>query len=771
MRSLPLSTFLNALLPVVLALSATLSAQTGEGERPAPTPGNPTPPLPGPGPQGAAREAMWFAPTAEDWQKPVLITFQRTWEDALAVSRETNKPILVCVNMDGEIASEHYAGVRYRQPDIAKLYEPYVCVMASVYRHNPRDYDEQGRRILCPRFGCITCGEHIAIEPLLYEKFMEGRRIAPRHIMVELDGSETYDVFYAFDTDSVFKAIGDGIANRQIQATPIVRGDKSILERVSSRDIRDREAVEEAYVDGDKDLRNALVDAAGKLEGDAPIDLLRLGIFDLDVARSEQARKGLLKAESTGAVDLINEALRVPMGQEDRDQLVAALERLGKTSPKARTLANVHKGLGRTSGTVDASNWQRALDGVPADPVAADSYAIEARLAQTERDMANKPADAGSRLDLAEGTLQLALEAVETGRGPGNVRAAELHRRLMLEDAQRMAQEAQQLGGKGWRVEATLAATAYELGDKEAAYRHAEAAVRELPENAGDRVSMLAMQIFAEYRQLAIRDCVIEKREWPPEWLADVNTAYSVLAVHPYGTDAHIADHYDFVLALGGRGQASRILDKGLKRFPESHWLHERLRQRILWRRGAEQLLNTYEEMLAENPSPDLEWFAGYAGMVTAEFCRRRGNLDEALQAYDRATQHYLRCIEGNPSSKANVDHYLAMAHAGRARIAYENEDFEKALAEILLSIECKAEAFASQDGLNISPADTARMLLGKFPEIERMDLDAKLREAMSQLDPVLLELPAYEREAPAPDNQPDQRNGRRRGGRRRRDR
>ncbi|MEE8148118.1 MAG: hypothetical protein V3T24_10975, partial [Longimicrobiales bacterium] len=61
--------------------------------------------------EGLSREQMWRAPTAEDWQKPVLIKWERTWNDALAVSKETGKPILVCINMDGEIASEHYAGV------------------------------------------------------------------------------------------------------------------------------------------------------------------------------------------------------------------------------------------------------------------------------------------------------------------------------------------------------------------------------------------------------------------------------------------------------------------------------------------------------------------------------------------------------------------------------------------------------------------------------------------------------------------------------------
>ncbi len=72
---------------------------------------------------GVDREKMWPAPTAEDWKKPVLITFQRTWADAVAVARETGKPIMICVNMDGEIASEYYAGIAYRDPDIAKLFD------------------------------------------------------------------------------------------------------------------------------------------------------------------------------------------------------------------------------------------------------------------------------------------------------------------------------------------------------------------------------------------------------------------------------------------------------------------------------------------------------------------------------------------------------------------------------------------------------------------------------------------------------------------------
>ena len=98
------------------------------------------------GPDGKplSREQMWRAPTWEEWDRPVLIKWQRSYADAVDISKATGKPILVCVNMDGEIASEHYAGIRYREEESAALFEPYVCVIASVYRHNSRDYDATG---------------------------------------------------------------------------------------------------------------------------------------------------------------------------------------------------------------------------------------------------------------------------------------------------------------------------------------------------------------------------------------------------------------------------------------------------------------------------------------------------------------------------------------------------------------------------------------------------------------------------------------------------
>src|SRR5262245_55183296 len=52
-------------------------------------------------PAGTTQEEMWPAATAEGWAKPCLVPWQRSIEDALAISKATGAPILVCVNMDG----------------------------------------------------------------------------------------------------------------------------------------------------------------------------------------------------------------------------------------------------------------------------------------------------------------------------------------------------------------------------------------------------------------------------------------------------------------------------------------------------------------------------------------------------------------------------------------------------------------------------------------------------------------------------------------------
>jgi len=696
-------------------------------------------------PEDVSREQMWPAPTAEDWKLPCLITWQRTFADALAVSKQTKKPILICVNMDGEIASEHYAGIRYRRPDTAALYAPYVCVIASVYRHTPRDHDEEGRRIPCPRFGTVTCGEHIAIEPGLHDEFFDGRRIAPRHIMVELDRAEVYDVYYAWDTDTIFKALKTGIANRP-KPPPDTRGDRPMIERVTSPDVLDRIEVEAAYQKGDREVRRALLEQTLSHKDVEEIDLLRLAIFGFDVEMAKLARRALAQYDSEPAVDLIAEALKQPIEPEEREMLLAAVVRLGEKFPRARTLAAVHRGLASRSSTVDVDGWSKAIDSRDGAS-ARGAYEAQARLESRAEAAQARPQDGAAKVELAESFLDRAASPTIERR----------FARVMIEDARAAALDAEKLGSKGWRVDAVLAVAASYLGDFDEACRRAEAAVTGgMPapvadaEGVQETNAVTVLALFARARQRAIARAYREKAPWPPEWLTDVNAAYSVLVRHPLGTDEHVAAHFDFLRWLGASTRAAEVLEEGLARFPDSWALHDRLRSRILAEKGVDALEQAYAERLTRaNASPDLEWFAGYASLVVAEQCRKASEPEKALAAYDRAVEHYRRGIERNPASQGSADHYIALAFAGKARVSLEQGDLERAAQEVLASFARKPAAAATLDGLNISAVDTAKMLRARAREAGNESVVKRVQEGLDRLDPSLLELPAYEREVP----------------------
>ncbi len=127
------------------------------------------------------------------------ILWQRTLDDALALAAAERRPLLVAVNVDGESASDRIVTERYRDPRFVAATGRFVCVVASISRHNPRDFDAQGRRIPCPRLGEVTCGEHIALEPVLFDRYLGGERISPRHALILPDGQKSFDLFLLFD--------------------------------------------------------------------------------------------------------------------------------------------------------------------------------------------------------------------------------------------------------------------------------------------------------------------------------------------------------------------------------------------------------------------------------------------------------------------------------------------------------------------------------------------------------------------------------------------
>jgi len=688
---------------------------------------------------GSTEPEMWPAATAEGWKKPVLVPWQRSFDDALRVAKATNKPILVAVNMDGEIASEHYAGVRYREPETAKLFEPYVPIVASVYRHTPRDHDEQGRRILCPRLGGVTCGEHIAAETELYDKYFDGIRISPRHILLELDGTKTYDVYFSWDVQTVLTTLVKGAENRP-PPTPLLR-DLPITDRTRSPDVQDRTDVETTYQNSTPEVRRELIKSVLTRRTVDQVDLLRLAVFGLDLEAARLARTALAQSETEPAVDLIAEALKSPLAADEREMMIAASARLAKKYPRAQTLTALHQGLAQTSKWVDSARWSK----IEYETRARKGRSLEARATQVQ----DRPKDAAAHLELAEGFLTRALDP-ETER---------TYAKLLVDDAGNAAKSAAELGQQGWRLESVLAVVSVLSGDEEAARGHAVKAVEGgmlMPDASADavmeRTGVRVVALFAQARQMAIRNAYRAGTGWPPEWLADVNAAYALLAKHPLGTDDNLVSFYDFLRWLGGTTRANGILDDALARFSGSPLVHDRLRARILWESGPDGLEAAYAERLAKEPAnADLVWFAGYASLVAAENHRRASEPEKALGAYERGIARYESFVAQRPEGRATADHFVALALAGRARLALESRDYPAATRQLVAALTRSPESAASPDGLNITPADSAKMLKAALDAGPEPDLAAQLQAALDTLDPKLLEKRAFELDNPTP--------------------
>lgn len=693
---------------------------------------------------GLSEEVMWPAADAEGWRKPCLVPWQRTFEDALRVARAEQRPILVAVNMDGEIASEHFAGVRYRDPETAALMSRYACVMASVYRHTPRDYDVDGTRIECPRFQTVTCGEHIEAERELYERYFDGKRIAPRHIVLGLDESETYDVYFSWDTASVFTTFRKGLEGWEDPIEPLER---TLFELAASADVEDREAVERAYREGDTETRRALLEFLIEERVVDQVEVLREAIFGFDLELARLARHALARCESEAALELMADVLKSPLEADERELLLAAVDRLGGSLPRARALAALHDGFSRGSRHVDAA----ALEAVAREYEAnAEKTDLQARAERAE-----------ARPDDPDGLLELAEALVTRARESRDRRFAH----LLLEDASSATSDAEELGVRGPGVDAVAALAAAGLGDRAAARMRAVAAVEGGLLHSGDGAARPGselsetsrrevLHLFAEARRAAIRDAYRVGGDFPPEWLSDVNAAYSVLSQGPLADERILVQHHDFLRWVGATPQAVAALDDALLRFPDSPVLHERLRGELLWEGGPRLLEASYAERLARaeaesdagaSGAGQLAWFAGYASLVAAEHHRRRAQLDEALAAYDHASAYYERHVERFPEARDDGLHYLALAHAGRARVALERGEMEQATRELVAALRTRPASAASQDGLGITPVATAKMLAARLREAGDDERAALVQSELDALDPELLEPPPSE--------------------------
>lgn len=641
-----------------------------------------------------------------------LMPWQRSLEDALALSQETGKPLLLCVNVDGEAASEALAAGRYRMPEFAALASGFLPLLASPDRHAARDHDDHGRRIPDPRFGRLVCSEHVDIEPQLYERYFRGQRVAPRHVGVAPDGGILFDLFLLQDLGVVDEALREH-GNHEVALPDAAALDEAGL--LASRDAAARELLEERFLAADEDARLRLARAALDPDRSAQHpELLRMALRDRAPAVRSAAVDALAAHPRGAPLALFPDALRLAHGSVERTRALSeALAAIaagsgGATRVRARRLSRIAAATLVESSAVDLELWKLALAGAepeaPAAPRNPDEvYEALERLGERADETPDDPA---VHALFAEVALRGARAMIENGGGnPG----------FLLQDALSAARRAVEADPGRATTWATLAVSAYLLSDFETA---GDAAARALPgllELAGSRLAADTLRALAESRTSALYAALGQEEAWPPEHVADVLAAYEVLLVHPYVTEEIAKAALDVQTQLEVHAIQASFARRALERFPDSATLHDYYRWQVLRDEGAEALLVAYDDLeVGEAMLATIRWFAGLAAFVAAEHCVQDRDPDCALGCYGRSALEFAASVEDEPGFAPTAAHYVALGHAGRARVLLDAGRLEEAGAALR---ECVAttdapEVFAAEDGLGNSPAETAGALL-----------------------------------------------------------
>jgi hypothetical protein len=652
------------------------------------------------------------------WDRPPLIAWQRNLADAEAISKATGKPLLVCVNLDGEPASEQFASGRYRDPEFARLLESYVPVIVSVNRHNPKDHDAQGRRIPCPRFGRVTCGEHVEAEPLAFQRWFKDNPVAPRHVAISAAGKELFDRFLDTDLRVVDEALLEH--GKDVKAGTDATGQDAAL----------RAGQEEAYLAADAAGRKQLLTKAASSKTE-PFELIRLGMMDQSQELRTVARTALAQQLAPAAYSALADAMRAARDAGERSEIVALLEKLGARDPRARAAVVVPKALLARSAHVDVEAWRKALAGAqPQPPVAApDEDTLDRTIDEINKKLRADPKDASLHLALGEATLQFARARIAAGKNP----------RLLLEDVKNAASNGEKNGGPADQAKALRARAAFLLGDSDQVRPLAGLALPSALKGAASADALELLWLVAWSNHSAIARAQNENASWPGEWLTDAHCAFQVMALHPLVTADHFASHVDLLSAVGAPDQALQVLDGALARHPDAVSLHQRFRDVLLADVGPEGLEAAYEAMVQKASTPALLWFHGYATITVAEAFKRKSRSALAKDAYGRAIARFEASVAGNAGFKDSANHYLAFAHAGRARMHMDLRDLDAAVADMLKAMACKADVADQEDGLTRTPRMTAQLLRDALERAKKTELIERYEQELQKVAPDLL--------------------------------
>ena len=671
------------------------------------------------------------------------IDWQRSLDDALSLSRAEGRRLLIAINADGESASERIVRERYRDPEFVAWTRPFVCVVASVFRHAPRDVDLEGRRIPCPRLGTVTCGEHIALEPLVHERYLAGteivldgevvERISPRHAVVTADGDKTLDLFLLFDLTVIDRelAAASDEERARVGARPAVElpgpgvfelargprrtalrglvGDPSAAARAGV------EALAEAAAGdrpggraGNRAWAHALADAvlhAGDpgavyaLARIAPVLGEARAAFLARTLRAGPALSRVLQAR----VQARGLSLALAGDESRREAAFDSLALLGRVDPGGtRTLRFSHRAL--PSDELGALLERAATSRPPSRPPAVDERPSEAELVAALEALDARRLDgagpSGAWLrEHALALLGLARRRIESGSGAVS---------FLLQDAATELDAVLAEAPRDVALRLERARCAFYLSDFEEQERAALAALEDIEaQGLSEDTRVEALRWLGD---AAARLIVPRSNGGAEDELAGLERAARALSTAALSSEADATDWVSFASyfgATGRPGEQCAAAAEGLERFPESDELRALFGSAVQWVGEPSALVERCDALARAHPdSGSAAWYAGWARINLAEWLRRGERPDEAIAAYAAAADDFTRAGELVPAYADSVEHYRGAAALGRG-FAHLLADRRGPAADCLVeAIDLRPGLDGVRDGLEREPVD-----------------------------------------------------------------
>lgn len=642
---------------------------------------------------------------------PERVAWQRSLEDALALQQQTGLPLLIAVNMDGEVFNERFAGSTYRDPGFVASTAGYICVVASPDRHSATDYDALGNRVECPRFGGCTCSEHINIEPELFRRYFNGNRNAPRHVGVRGDGKILFDRFL----DRRMQTAVDAIREHRGEAAPAhLKPPADVAEMFRRRDAMARTLLEQRYRAADSAGRRDLLERAAKAEND-PVDLLRMGLRDPDGDLVGLAAIALAEVGGNSALIDIEDALARVDDPEIRAALVGRLGRLGRADPAAAQLA---ANFSREAAPLPRP-WSNAWD---ESDLAAGRAGIERALDRVEAAIGRAPEDQTLRFELATAQAAFALQLMQEGNKGIEFWLADAEQNLRKVEVDALRFEAQ-----------ALAAVLAWYGSD--APRALAAATAALAQGGGARApdAWLAATFLDVLLQVSAQSAFAraggEGRPDMTTEIARTQAVFRLLEDRGVGGERGALAGVGLLEFAGLRAEARRQLEALVERFPASLDVHNRWRDRMLVDWGAERMRHRYAKHATEaDDKATAEWYAGYAALVAGDRHTQDGRRIEADNAYGDAIERLLRSAAANEAYADSAHHYAVFALAGRAQVRHDRADSAAAVEDLLRAAALRPQSLDLDDALQRKPRGVALRIHTALVDAGESELAAKLR-------------------------------------------